>query len=262
MFTRKIIRIDEEKCDGCGECVPACHEGAIKIVNGKAKLVNERYCDGLGACLGECPQGAITIEEREAAAFDEKAVAHHLEPLNSPQVTNKPMAFPSFNPPPACPGGTLSPSFFKRNSPAEMNSDTRHNSVSGLRNWPIQLMLAPTEAPYFDNAELVIAADCVGFAFASFDKDILSGKCLLIACPKLDKVDYYRAKLTEIFQRNTITKVTIAFMEVPCCFGLVHLVSEALARSGKEIPVGKIKLGIQGDILENSVLPLTSRGIR
>ncbi len=260
MFTRKIIRIDEKKCDGCGECVPACHEGAIKIVNGKAKLVNERYCDGLGACLGECPQGAITIEEREAAAFDEKAVAHHLESLNSAQVTNRPMDFPSFNPPPACPS-SLSRAVVK-DRPSVNNPSPASGPALGLRNWPIQLMLAPTEAPYFDNAELVIAADCVGFAFASFDKDILSGKCLLIACPKLDKVDYYRAKLTEIFQRNTITKVTIAFMEVPCCFGLVYLVSEALARSGKEIPVGKIKLGIQGDILENSVLPLTPGGIR
>lgn len=260
---RKIIQIDEEKCDGCGECLPACHEGAIKIISGKARLVSESFCDGLGACLGECPQGAITIEEREAAAFDENAVVRHLETFKMAEEKGEPSGIYPFTPPPACPVGGASPlSIYKRGSVAKTISETQHNSAHGLCNWPIQLMLAPTQAPYFDKAELVIAADCAAFAFASFDKDILSGECLLIACPKLDKVDYYPAKLTEIFQRNTIKGITIVFMEVPCCFGLVHLVAEALTRSGKDIPVNKIKLGIQGDVLENSVLPLTPREIQ
>ena len=262
MPVREIIRIDEERCDGCALCVPACAEGAIKIIDGKAKLISETYCDGMGACLGECPQNAITIEKREADQFDEAAVEKHLARGNK-SAEQEPV-FPAANPMhmhggphqyPACPG-SHSQNLRTASAPAiaAIAETNRSASLQGLSNWPVQLMLAPTRAPYFNNTELVIAADCVPFAFADFDRSILRGKALLIACPKLDNVSIYEAKLREIFAGNDIEAVTIAYMEVPCCFGLVHLIREAVEESGKQIPVSLVKLGIRGEILEKEAI--------
>ena len=243
MAIREIIRIDEDKCDGCGLCVPACAEGAIRIIDGKARLISEVYCDGMGACLGECPQDAITIERREADRFDEKAVAQHLA-----RQKEKSAAITKPQVPPACPG-SLSQSLQMATGPAVMTAPAAGASLQSLSNWPIQLMLAPTRAPYFDRADLVIAADCVPFAFADFNRTILNGGTLLIACPKLDNVDIYRRKFTEIFEGNDIKTITIAFMEVPCCSGLVRLVQQSLEESGKTLPLSLIKLGIRGEII-------------
>lgn len=262
MPVREIIRIDEEKCDGCGLCVPACAEGAIRIMEGKARLISETYCDGMGACLGECPQDAISIETRRAGGYDEAAVAKHLAaqekaaaPLPAFAQASTIHTHGAQHYYPACPG-SLSQNL--KTSPRPMKSpaadDSRSPLPKGLSNWPVQLMLAPTRAPYFNDTELVIAADCVPFAFADFDRSILKGKALLIACPKLDNVDIYRDKLRAIFAGNDIEGITIAFMEVPCCFGLVHLIREALGDSGKQIPVSLIKLGIRGGILEKDTL--------
>jgi len=262
MPVREIIRIDEEKCDGCGLCVPACAEGAIKIIEGKAKLISETYCDGMGACLGECPQDAISIETRRAGEYDEAAVAEHLAgqekaaaPLPVFAQANRTHAHRAQHNFPSCPG-SLSQNFkaSPRSTESPAADEGRSPLPNGLSNWPVQLMLAPTRAPYFNDTELVIAADCVPFAFADFDRSILKGKALLIACPKLDNVDIYRDKLRAIFAGNDIKGITIAFMEVPCCFGLVHLIREALADSGKQIPVSLIKLGIRGEILEKDTL--------
>lgn len=205
MAKRKIVSIDEEKCTGCGLCVPNCAEGALQIINGKARLVKEIYCDGLGACLGHCPEGAISIEEREAGGFDKEATKAYLEGI-------------------------------------------KKEKVSELTNWPVQLRLVPAEAPYLKNADLLIAADCVAFSCPDFHRDLLKGKTLIIGCPKLDEADLYIKKLAEIFKLNNLKGITVAHMEVPCCFGLNHIVNEALKLSGLKIPVKEITVGIQGNI--------------
>lgn len=223
---RQIVEIDEEKCDGCGLCVPACAEGAIQIIDGKAKLVSETYCDGLGACLGHCPQDAITIVEREAARFDEKEVEKHLAHEHEHQ----------------CPSSQ--PRTFEPRKP----SDNGHELQSQITNWPIQIMLAPPVAPYFENADLLIAADCVPFAYANFH-NLLEGKVVLIGCPKLDDFDHYVEKLTGIITQNNIKSLTVAHMEVPCCFGLDHLVGKAVENSGKNISVQTEVFAINGEKL-------------
>ena len=247
MNFRKVIRIDEEKCDGCGLCVPACIEGALQIIDGKARLVSETYCDGLGACLGECPQGAITIEERQADEFDPKAVARHLESPElkkvAPQVEAQ--SYPS------CPGSlsrTLQP---KAHLAVEDHDVKKEATSSQLGNWPVQLKLAPVKAPYFEKAKLLIAADCVPFAYADFHSRFLEGRVLLIGCPKLDENELYLQKLTMIFSQNDIESVEIIYMEVPCCFGLAHLVGRAVTGSGKDIPLAFHKIGINGEIQES-----------
>lgn len=227
---RKIITIDEEKCDGCGLCVPSCAEGALRIVNGKAKLVKDSFCDGLGNCLGDCPRGAITMEEREADPFDEEAVQEHLE---------KPKA------PGGCPG-MAAMSFAGKKAEQEPEKETG----SMLRQWPVQLHLVSPAAPYWKNADILIAASCVPVAFGGFQKRLLKDRRIVIACPKLDRTEGYLEKLTEILRHNDISSVTVAHMEVPCCSGLVAMVERALADSGKVIPYRRIKIGIQGDILE------------
>ena len=196
---RKIIRIDKDKCNGCGACASACHEGAIDIINGKAELVREHFCDGLGDCLPECPTGAISFEEREAPEYDEKAVQ-------------------------------------------EAHKKT-------LQNWPVQIKLAPANAPYFNDAKLLIAADCTAYAYASFHQDFIRNKVTLIGCPKLDQVDY-SDKLTEIIQNNNIQSVTIVRMEVPCCGGLEMAAKKALQNSGKFLPWQVITISIDGNIME------------
>lgn len=227
---RKIIRIDEEKCDGCGLCVPSCAEGALKIVKGKAKLVKEAYCDGLGNCLGDCPRGAITIEEREADPFDEEAVQEHLEEKLTPR---------------GCPGMTAMSFAGKKEEP-----EPERVTGSMLGQWPVQLHLVSPAAPYWRNADMLIAASCVPVAFGDFQNRLLKNRRIVIACPKLDRTEGYLEKLTEILRHNEISSVTVAHMEVPCCSSLVAMVERALADSGKVIPYRRIKIGIQGDILE------------
>ena len=210
---RKIIRIDKDKCNGCGVCADACHEGAIDIINGKAELMREHFCDGLGDCLPECPTGAISFEEREAPAYDEEAVKEAQKKL-----------------------------FVK-------NQTMSAHSVPKLQNWPVQIKLAPVNAPYFNGAKLLIAADCTAYAYASFHQDFIRNKVTLIGCPKLDQVDYSE-KLTEIIQNNNIQSVTIVRMEVPCCGGLEMAAKKALQNSGKFIPWQVVTISIDGKILE------------
>lgn len=265
MPVRKIITIDEEKCDGCGLCVDACHEGAIQLVDGVAKLVSDSYCDGLGDCLGECPQGAITIDEREAVDFDEKAVAAHLEKIHDLKKASLDMA-PSglghgHGPGKAqehahagtCPGaamrqlkpvGQMAPTAGPGSSPGAPLVGT---TPSALTNWPVQLHLTPVQAPFFHQAKLLIAADCVPFAQPDFHQGMLAGRTLLVGCPKLDDTSAYLDKLTAIFQFNEIESVEVAFMEVPCCNGLVRLVQSALEASGKDLQPALIRVGIRGD---------------
>jgi NAD-dependent dihydropyrimidine dehydrogenase PreA subunit len=247
---REIIKIDEEKCDGCGLCVPACAEGAIQIIDGKARLVREVYCDGLGACLGECPRGALTIETREAEAFDEEAVQQHLQ-SKTQEKTSRTIAAASaceFT----CPG-SRSQVFRERVVNGVNESLTGDTQIpSQLGQWPVQLHLVPVHAPYFQNADLLIAADCVPFAFADFHGKFLRGRALVVGCPKLDDVEAYHRKLTEIFRQNDIRMVEVIHMEVPCCFGLVRLVQMALKDSGKAIPLVLTKVGIRGEVLERN----------
>jgi NAD-dependent dihydropyrimidine dehydrogenase PreA subunit len=239
MATRKIIRIDEEKCNGCGLCVPNCAEGALKIIDGKVTLVSEIYCDGLGACLGQCPQDALTIEEREAPEFDVEAVEEHLEKTKKEQV--KPRLETAHM---GCPSARVM--HFKA---AEPQGETKRNapSRSMLSQWPVQLKLVPVNAPYFQNADLAVVADCVPFAYPDLHQDFLKGRAVVVGCPKLDDIQYYREKLTEIFRTNSIKSIIVPYMEVPCCFGLVKAAEDALSASGKKIPLRKIKISIRGE---------------
>jgi Pyruvate/2-oxoacid:ferredoxin oxidoreductase delta subunit len=238
MAVRNVVKIDEEKCDGCGQCATACAEGAIEIVDGKARLVSDSYCDGLGACLGECPQDAITIEQREAAEFDEEAVERHLSSKDEVES------------PAACPGST--PQAIQRCELVDMKGEPggKSEQPSMLGNWPVQLKLLPTNAPYLNGADLLIASDCAPFAYADFHRKFMIDKVLVIGCPKLDSAEFYRKKLAQIFIQNDIKSIEVVYMEVPCCFGLVHLVHESLKESGKNILLKLTKVGIKGDILE------------
>lgn len=228
---RKIIKIDEEKCNGCGACAAACHEGAIGMVDGKAKLLRDDYCDGLGDCLPVCPTGAITFEEREAAAYDESAV---LENKKKKEAIHG-----------GCPGSRLRQ---MKRQPGQV-SDRPEKPISQLGQWPCQLKLVPVNAPYFENAKLLIAADCTAFAYANLHQEFMKGKITLIGCPKLDSVDYSE-KLTEIIQGNNIQSVTIVRMEVPCCGGLELAAKKALQASGKFIPWQVVTISVDGDILD------------
>jgi NAD-dependent dihydropyrimidine dehydrogenase PreA subunit len=240
MATRKIVQIDEGKCTGCGLCIPNCAEGALQIIDGKARLVSEKFCDGLGACLGHCPEDAITVIEREAEDFDEKAVEAYLHKKEEAQP--KPQPQPVFN---GCPSSR--PMHFKVPE-VRPESGSAAPTISQLTQWPVQLKLVPINAPYFQDADLLIAADCVPFAYPDFHRDFLKGKAVVVGCPKLDDIQYYREKLTEIFRTNSIKSITVPFMEVPCCFGLVKATEDAIAASGKNIPLRKVKIGIRGDI--------------
>jgi ferredoxin len=232
---RKIVEIDEDKCDGCGLCAQACAESAIRIIDGKARLISETYCDGLGACLEECPQGAITISEREAEGFDEEAVRRH---LNDRDHNDREM--------PSCPGSRM----IELTANQPRTAQEKITISSRLRNWPVQLRLAPVDAPYFRDADLLLAADCVPFALPDFHSRLLEGKILLIGCPKLDDAAFYDRKLTSILKENDIKSLTVAHMEVPCCFGLIELAKRAILESGKDIEFRTVKIGIRGELLE------------
>ena len=228
---RKIIQIDEEKCNGCGACASACHEGAIGMVDGKAKLLRDDYCDGLGDCLPACPTGAISFVEREAAADDEAAV------LAAKAKKEQPL-------PCGCPGSAAKA--IKRH---EAVSVTTAPQRSELRQWPVQIKLAPVNAPWFDGAKLLVAADCTAYAYANFHQDFIKGHITLVGCPKLDAVDY-AIKLTEIIRNNDIRSVTVVRMEVPCCGGIENAVKTALQDSGKFIPWNVVTIATDGSIIE------------
>jgi ferredoxin len=242
---RNIITIDEEKCNGCGLCASACHEGALKIINGKAKLISESYCDGLGNCLPECPTGAITIEEREAAAFDEEAVKRNLPAEEKADDVRGNGG----------PGGTLAcgcPSAHARvfdRKRQDVKAAEQTDNVSELRQWPCQIKLVPVKAPYFNGAKLLIAADCTAYANANVHGKYMKGRITLIGCPKLDMVDYAE-KLTEIIKNNDIKSVEVLRMSVPCCGGIENAVKQALIDSRKMIPWSVTVISTDGEILE------------
>ncbi len=240
MVLRSIVKIDEEKCTGCGLCIPACAEGALGIIDGKAKLISDKYCDGLGACLGECPQGAITIEKRDAEEFDEESVEKHLNKKESVPTDSHVHVIHH-----SCPSAAAM--HLERKSIEKQTVEAQEKRESMLSHWPVQLTLIPTNAPVFGNADLLIAADCVPLAYANFHNDFLRGRTIVIGCPKLDDAVFYKEKLTEIFKRNNIRSVTVVNMEVPCCFGLYRLVKEALDSSGKVIPLRQETISIKGD---------------
>jgi NAD-dependent dihydropyrimidine dehydrogenase PreA subunit len=241
---RKIIEIDEDRCDGCGQCVVACEEGAIQIMNGKAKVINDRFCDGLGACIGECPQDALRIIEREAEVFDEAAVRHRLAGLSAVKER------PSSRPLGGCPSAQLLQ--FTQNVPIRNTSRSAADETSALANWPIQIHLVPPTAPFLRQSDLLLAADCVPAAVPNFHRDFLCGKVLLLGCPKLDDVSAYIDKLAQVFRTADIQSLTVAVMEVPCCSGLPMLVKQALAKAAVTIPMKEIVFSIrEGTVLEH-----------
>lgn len=242
MTVRNIVRIDEARCDGCSQCVTACAEGAIALVNGKARLVSESYCDGLGACIGHCPQGAITVERVEAAPFDEAAVARR--PGRAPEhaVAARPSEAHGFV---ACPGSRV----MTFPAPQHREEDGAAPSPSALRQWPVQLHLVPPTAPYFRGADVLLAADCVAYAVGDFHRDHLTGRALAIACPKLDShQEVYLDKLVSLIDDAGIASLTVMVMEVPCCGGLVRLAQAALARAGRSVPLHVAVVGVGGEI--------------
>jgi len=231
---RKIVHIDEEKCDGCGICIPSCAEGALQIVDGKARLISEKFCDGLGACLGECPQGAITVEEQFAEEFDEELVKEHLATAQPTETLAC-----------GCPSSTVEQ--FDTGATTETASGTPQPSLLG--HWPVQLTLVPPKAPFLQGTELMLVADCVPFAYAGFHRDFVQGHSLLVACPKLDDFPAHLKKLTDILTQSDVRSLTVVHMEVPCCSGLVHMAREAIMASGKSIPLKEVTIGVQGKVL-------------
>ncbi|MDD5566303.1 MAG: 4Fe-4S binding protein [Candidatus Omnitrophica bacterium] len=278
MAKRKIIKIDTEKCNGCGVCIPNCPEGALQIIDGKARLISDLFCDGLGACIGHCPQGAITTQEREAKPYDERKVmaniaaqgenvikAHlmhlkmhaeegllrealeylkekHIEVSLCDDNTSGHHAFAG------CPGSRTMD--LRNKEKKDMAHKKTVSCESQLAQWPVQITLAPTSAPYFKNADVLIAADCVPFAYPQFHDDLLKGTIVLVGCPKLDDVGFYEEKITQILKDNTIKSITYAHMEVPCCFGMIGVIKNALSASGKQVPFKEVVISIHGERLQ------------
>ncbi len=235
---RRVIQIDEEKCNGCGACAAACHEGAIAMIGGKARLMRDDYCDGLGDCLPACPTGAITFVEREAAAYDEAAVLKNKQEKMQGEGKTLPCGCP----------GTQAKAIVR--GTAEPEACSAAHMVSELRQWPVQIKLVPVNAPYFEDAHLLVAADCTAYAYAAFHRDFVRGRITLVGCPKLDSVDYSE-KLTEILRNNNIKSVKVVRMEVPCCGGIENAVKSALQASGKFIPWQVVTVSTDGRILED-----------
>ncbi|OGF51722.1 MAG: 4Fe-4S ferredoxin [Candidatus Firestonebacteria bacterium GWA2_43_8] len=284
MAKRKIIKIVHDKCTGCGLCIPNCPEGALQIIDGKARLISDLFCDGLGACLGHCPEGAIVIEEREAEKYDEKKVmanivkqgkntikAHliHLRDHGENELLRQAIDYlgennPEINVPELVHGGEETHGGHGGGCPGSRMQDLRHKSggsdaqtlgcaaknesviESEIQNWPVQIKLVPVHAPYFNGADLLIAADCVPFAYPKFHQDLLKGKILLIGCPKLDDNGFYAEKLGQIIKENDIKSVTVAHMEVPCCFGILQSVEAAIEASGKNISMKEATIATNG----------------
>src|SRR3990172_4341352 len=237
---RKIIQIEEDKCDGCGQCVPSCAEGAIQIVDGKARLTAEKYCDGLGACLGECPMDALHVVEREAEDFDEKAVEEHLAAAPPPQEA----------PLMACGCPSTQIQNFTRPVPcAGANQPVQISSGSALSHWPVQIMLVPPTAPFLKGADLLVAADCTPFAYPDFHRDLLKGKVLMVGCPKLDDAAVYTQKFADVFRMAGVKSVTLVTMEVPCCQGLPVIVRRGMAAANAHIPMTEVVISTRGEII-------------
>ncbi len=278
MAKRSVIKIDLEKCNGCGLCLPGCPEGAIQVIDGKARLISDLLCDGLGACLGQCPKGAISIEERDAQEYDEYKVMEniarqgrnvieaHLKHLREHKqdkyykeanrfLKDRGIVITEVNEPPlecrskifrqGCPGSREMD--FRDKASLASPSGAKGATVSELAQWPVQLMLVSPRASYLNDADLLVAADCVPFAYADFHRDLLKGKILLVGCPKLDDLDIYKDKFAQIFSNNEIKSVTYAHMEVPCCFGLIGVIKSAIADSGKEVVFKEVTITIKGE---------------
>lgn len=265
---RKIVEIDEARCDGCGDCIPSCAEGAIALVNGKARLSADPLCDGLGACLGECPRGAIRVVEREAEAFDGAEVAARLSRAVAPPPLEQPHGRPHGGTVAAssCPGSRVL-EFAPAGAPGSASARPRGLSVlqaapapdlaparapaggSHLGQWPVQLHLVSTSAPYFQGADLLVAADCVPFAYARFHEDFLAGRRVVVGCPKQGDNRFYAEKLAELFRRSAIRSVTVVKMEVPCCGGIAWAARQALALSGKSFPLEEVTVGVRGEVV-------------
>ena len=241
---RKIIQIDPGKCDGCGQCVPSCAEGAIQIINGKARLVSEKFCDGLGACLGECPNDALRVIEREADDFDEGAVEEHMKSMSAAKGPEfQPMAC-------GCPSAQIQ-SFSSAKSCPEANQPVSTVSTrSALSHWPVQIRLVPPFAPFLKGADLLVAADCTPVAYPNFHRDFLDGKVVMVGCPKFDEVQTYVQKFADIFNVAGIKSIEVVTMEVPCCQGLPLIVKKGLELAGKKIPISQVIISTRGEVLK------------
>jgi len=245
---RKIIEIDEEKCDGCGQCVPACAEGAIEIIDGKARLIAEKYCDGLGACLGECPNDALNIDEREVDEFDEEAVEEHLHSRERPGVAEETTLACG------CPSAQIQ-SFSTLTACAEANAPVQQQpAVSALSHWPVQIRLVPPTAPFLKGADLLVAADCAPVAYPNFHQDFLKGRVVMVGCPKFDETQAYIQKFADIFNTADIKSVTVVVMEVPCCQGLPMVLEKGMEDAGKRVPMEKVIVSTSGEILSRQKL--------
>ncbi len=251
MAKRKIIEIDEDKCTGCGACVTKCAEGALAIIDGKARVVNDVFCDGLGACIGECPEGALTIIERDAPEFDESAVKEHLGGKKghrqaAPKTIGlEPCGCPSHNP-------MLVKAESGKGAHSKHAADAREDLPPELTNWPIQWKLVRPEMPFFKGADVLMAADCVPFAYRDFHGKFLADRPVIIGCPKLDEQEKYLDKLTDVVSHSGLKSINVVIMEVPCCSGLKKLVDEAVRRSGRSVPIKTTVVGIQGQILRTT----------
>ena len=249
---RKIVQIDAERCDGCGQCVLSCAEGAIQIVGGKAKLITDQYCDGLGACLGECPQDALKIIERQAEEFNEEAVEEHVK---TSALHSSPPAAPV---PGVCPSAMIRTfNSAKKASAGESPVATAEREESALSNWPVQIRLVPPTAPFLQGAELLVAADCTPVAYPDFHRDFLKGKVVMLGCPKFDDAEAYVQKFAEIFKNAAIKSVTVVVMDVPCCQSLPMIVKKGMELAGKKIPVEKVVISAHGKVLQKGLFACT-----
>lgn len=243
MTLRNIVDIDEEKCNGCGQCIDACAEGAIQLVNGKAKLVSEVYCDGLGACIGHCPQDAITIEQREAAEFNEEATKEHLAKEKNEQMTT------NF----VCPGMMA-----QKLREKDESTETDVEVPSQLTHWPVQLKLVPPRTPYFENADLLLVADCVPFAMGDFHAKFLRDHSVIVGCPKLDDTEFYVDKLAIILKANKLNSFTVIHMEVPCCSGLTYIARQAISKNKIEMCFEDVTIDLQGNVSRTETIEVSN----